>query len=311
MNNDSILLKRRLDLIQKESLFRQQSGELQKMGDIWALQEPNIDIKRSLRNLDLIVWDESEKLLHNFSKDLKFAPYHVLTFLSQIAEKGREFKLEFQLPTIVAAFTIIRICAGGKDVRKKHERLMRAIINSQKLPAKRFEYFNQWCTIFDLNKNDPATGEETIYRRGDPMERVKDTEEAKAEARIENLLGQILEATKGWNVKAAFEDYWKQWTELWVYLMKQEEMVEKVSQKDPNSRANNTSINITLVCNVAGLMKRHLEKSLKRASLPDTSFADLIEEAWKADTRRKEVSKITEIEGQANQIKGWLARNVK
>lgn len=311
MITDNTLMKRRLALIKDEPIFRQQSGGLQKMGDTWASQEANITIKSALRNIDLIVWDESENLLRNFAQDLDFAPHFTQAFLTQIADKGRDVNLEFQLPSMVAAFTVVRICAGGKEVRKKHNGLLKAIINSQKQPTYRYDYFNQWCVFFDQNKYDPATGEETIYRRGDPMDRAKDTEDAKAEARIEELLGQILEATRGWNTKDAFEDYWEQWTELWVYLLKQEEMTEKVSQKHPGSRANNTSINITLVCNVAGLMKRHLEKSLKQASLPDTSFADLIEEAWKADTRRKEVSKITEIEEQANQINGWLAMNVK
>lgn len=312
MTNNNISLKRRLALIRKEPLFLQQSGELQKIGASWALNVSDLNLKSQLRNIDLIVWDESENLLRNFAEDLEFAPNYVQAFLSEIADRGQTINLEFQLPSMVAAFTIVRICAGGQESREKHMRLMKAIIHSQELPAEQYDYFNEWCSFFDLNKCDPSTGKETTYRRGDPIERIQDTDEAKTEARREALLGEILDATKGWNSKKAFGDYWNQWTELWAHLLKQEEMVEKVSRKCPGSRANNTEINIMLICNVAGLMKRHLEKRRqKQTFLPDTSFADLIKEVWKADTRRKEVRKITEIEGQVNQINGWLAMNVK
>lgn len=302
---------RRKTLRKEEPIFRQQSPALRIIGGAAAEQTFDFGIKPNLRDLDLLVWDESERYLHRFAEDLDEAPSIVQDLLSETADAGSHIGMEFTLPPLVLAFVKVRIFAGGDDVYKKHYHLLCAIESSQRMNRQTKPLFDKFCKFLMLNKKDSATGEETIYRRGDPMERLKDTEEEKANAKATALLGQILEATRGWNRKDAFGDYWEQWTELWVYLLKQEEMVEKISQKHPGSRANNTSINITLVCNVAGLMKRHLEKSLKRASLPDTSFADLIEEAWKADTRRKEVSKITEIEEQVNQINGWLAMNVK
>ena len=303
-------LKRRLKLIKEEPIFRQQSGELQKLGNLWAALESDLTIKSSLRNIDLTVWDESENLLHNFAQDLEFAPYNVQAFLSQIADKGREVNLEIQLPSMVSAFTIVRICAGGKEVREKHNGLLRAIIDSQKLPAKRFDYFNEWCVFFENNKFVPGTNKETLYRRGDPLERAKDNLEASTENRTEALLGQILEATKGWNCKEAFGNYWNLWTELWVHLLKQEEMVEKVSKKHPGSLANSTSINITLVCNVAGLLKKHL-KSQSHDVPSCTKLANLIKDKWGSSQCHKELDKTTEIEEKVNQIKGWLAINVK
>lgn len=314
MTSNNTSLKRRLNLIKEEPIFRQQSGKLQELGDLWAAQESDITIKSSLRNIDLTVWDESENLLHNFAQDLEFAPYNVQAFLSQIADKGREVNLEIQLPSIVSALTIVRICAGGKEVREKHNGLLRAIIDSQKLPAKRFDYFNEWCVFFDKNKYAPGTNKETIYRRGDPMERLKDTEEEKANAQIETLLGEILEATKGWNCKKAFGDYWNQWTELWRHLLEQDEqgeLFEALSRKCPNSIANSTSINMMLVCNVAGLMKRHLEKSPHRTAIPNTNFADYIKDAWSADSCRTTIDKTTEIKEKVSQINGWLAMNIK
>ena len=311
MTSDNTYTRRRLDLIRKEPLFRQQSGELQKLGDLWASQEPDVNIKSYLRNIDLTVWDESENLLRSFSQDLEFAPYYVQAFLSQIADKGRIMNLEFQLPSMVAAFTVVRICAGGQEVRKKHNGLMKAIIHTQEIPATRYDFFNDCCTFFDLNKLDPATDKETLYRRGDPMERAKDTEEAKAEARFEELLGQILEATKGWNTKEVFGDYWEQWTELWVYLLKQEEMVEKISQKCPNSKSNFTKIHIRLVCKVAGFLKRHID-SLKPTSITNTCLAKNIENAWRTQSSHKVFEETDELtDEQANQIKGWLARNIQ
>lgn len=302
---------RRKTLRKEEPIFRQQSPALRIIGGAAAEQTFDFGIKAILRDLDLLVWDESERYLHRFAEDLDEAPSIVQDLLSETADAGSHIGMEFTLPPLVLAFVKVRIFAGGDDVYKKHYHLLCAIESSQRMNRQTKPLFDEFCKFLMLNKKDSATGEETIYRRGDPMERLKDTEEEKANAKAKALLGQILEATKGWNVKDAFGDYWEQWTELWVYLLKQEEMVEKVSQKDPNSRANNTSINITLVCNVAGLMKRHLEKSLRRTPLSDRSFADKIKKSWMADTRRKKVCETTEIEEQENQIKGWLARNVK
>lgn len=302
---------RRKALRQEEPLFRIQAPYLRRLGGTKAATTDDDKTADELRDLDLLVWDETEHYLSCFASDLSDAPDLVTDLLPKTAQLGRQLGMEVELPPLVAALTFIRILAGGDDVYAKYKYLCFAIMSSQDNDPRYKPLFEKYCQEIEDNKYDPRNHEEVNYRRGDPMERLKDTEEAKAEARIEELLGQILEATRGWNSKDAFGDYWEQWTELWVYLLKQEEMTENVSQKHPGSRANNTEINITLVCNVAGLMKRHLEKILKRASLPDTSFADLIEEAWKADSRRKEVSKITEIKEQASLIKGWLARNVK
>lgn len=311
MIDNSSLMQRRFGLIKEEPLFRQQSPKLQEIGNLWAAQESDITIKSNLRNIDLTVWDESEGLLHNFTKDLDFAPYFVQSFLSEIADKGSKINLEIQLPSMVAALTIVRICAGGKEVREKYKGLLEAIIDTQKFPTKRYDYFNDWCNFFELNKLDPATGEETHYRRGDPMERAKDTEKAKAEARIKALLELIQDATEGWNTKDAFGDYWNQWTELWLHLLKQEEIVEKIAQKCPNSLANITSINITLVCNVGGLMNKYLKS--QRHDVPScTRLADFIKDKWDSTQCHKELAKITKLSiEQANQIKDWLAKNIK
>ena len=94
--------------------------------------------------------------------------------------------------------------------------------------------------------------------RGDPIKRFRSTGVAKTEARQEALLYGILEATKGWNRKEAFKACWPLWEELWKYLLEKEELVEEISRKHPKSSSNNTSINITLVCNVAGLLNSHL-----------------------------------------------------
>lgn len=302
---------RRKTLRKEEPIFLQQSQALQIIGGNAARRTQHVEIKAALRDLDLLVWDESERYFSRFAEDLKYAPATIQDLLSETDDIGSRIGMESTLSPLVLAFVKVRILAGGDDVYKKHYYLLCAIESSQRMNAQTKPLFDKYCKFLMLNKYDPATGKETLYRRGDPMERAKDTEEAKAEARIETLLGEILEATKGWNSKDAFGDYWEQWTELWAHLLKQEEMVEKVKQKAPGSKENKTSINITLVCNVAGLLKRHLEKIIGRPALSDTSFADKIKKSWTADTRRKAVSQTTEIEAQENKIKGWLAMKTK
>lgn len=143
------------------------------------------------------------------------------------------------------------------------------------------------------------------------MERLKDTDEENTNAKAEALLHQILEATKGWNQKAAFAAYWEQWTALWRHLLEQEEIVEKTSQKCPKSAANTTAINIKLICNVSCLLKRHLENQRKIA-VTDKKLAELIQDIWKADSCRSAIGTTTELTKElANQIKGWLAINIK
>lgn len=302
---------RRKDLRKKESLFLQQSPYLQRMGRARARETENDAIADQLRDLDLLVWDETDKYLSHFSADLNYAPHVVDDLLAETARLGRTIGMEVELPSLVAALTIVRILAGGDEVFEKHKPIWIAIMRSQDLDPQAKPFFEKYCQEIEANKLDPATGEETLYRRGDPIERAKDTEEAKTETHIEGLFGQILEATKGWNRKDAFGDYWNLWTKLWVYLLKQEEMVEKVSQLHPNSNANKTSINITLVCNVAGLLNKHL-KSLSHDVPSCTKLADFIKEEWDSSQCHKELDKITKLsDEQANQIKGWLVRNVK
>lgn len=302
---------RRKVLRKEEPIFRQQSPILQMIGSNAAGRTQCVEARTALRALDLLVWDESERYFSRFAEDLEYAPFTIQDLLSETADTGSRYGMEFTLSPLVLAFVKVRILAGGDDVYKKHYKLLCAIETSQRMNAQTKPLFDKYCKFLMLNKKDPSTGEETIYRRGDPMERVKDTEEAKAEARIDTLLGQILEATKGWNTKETFGDYWEQWTELWVYLLKQEEITEKVSQKHPGSRANNTSINITLVCNVAGLLNKHL-KSQSHDVPSCTKLADFIKDEWDSSQCHKELDRITKLsEEQANQIKGWLARNIK
>lgn len=303
---------RRKTLRKDEPLYRQQAPYLRRMGRTRASMTDNDETADKLRNLDLLAWDETERYLSNFAADIEYAPRVVDDLLAETASLGRTIGMEVELPPLIAALTFVRIMAGGDEVFKKHQPIWIAIMRSQDLDPQARPLFMKYCREIEANKLDPSTGEETIYRRGDPIERAKDTGEEKAETRIEELLGQILEATKGWNVKAAFGDYWSQWTELWIHLLEQEEMVEKISQKHPNSNANDTSINIKLVCNVAGLLKKHIEDK-EHIIITDTSLANLIKETWKSESsRRKEIGNISQItNGQINQIKGWLARNVK
>lgn len=301
---------RRKALRKEEPIFRQQSPALRIIGGAAAGKTNDFEAKSALRDLDLLVWDESERYFRRFAEDLDDAPFTIQDLLSETAEIGSHLGMEFTLSPLVLAFVKVRILAGGDEVYKKHYPLLCAIETSQRMNIQTRPLYDQYCKFLMLNKKDPATGEEALYRRGDPMERVKDTEEAKAEAHIDKLLGDVLEATEGWNTEEAFGDYWEQWIELWTHLLKQEEMVENVSQKHPNSSANDTSINITLVCNVAGLMRKH-QKSQRHKVPSCTKLADFIKEKWDSSQCHKELDRITKLsDEQANQIKGWLARNV-
>lgn len=302
---------RRKDLRKKESLFLQQSPYLQRMGRTRARETENDAIADQLRDLDLLVWNETDKYLSRFSIDLNYAPRLVDDLLAETAHLGRTIGMEIELPPLVAALTFVRLMAGGDEVFEKYKPIWIAIMRSQDQDPQAKPLFEKYCREIETNKLDPATGEETIYRRGDPMERAKDTEEAKAEARIEEILGKILEATKGWNTKAAFEDYWEQWTELWQHLLKQGKLGEKLSQKCPKSAVNTTSINIKLVCNVAGLLKKHIE-SKKHITITDKKIAELIQDIWKADSCRSAIGTTTELTKESQeQIKGWLIINIK
>lgn len=305
---------RRKALRKEESLYRQQAPYLQRMGRTRASKTEDNDTADKLRDLDLLAWDESERYLSRFSADLEYAPRVVDDLLADTARLGRTIGMEVELPPLVAALTFVRIMAGGEEIFEKYQRIWIAIMRSQDLDPQAKPFFEKFCREIEANKLDPSTGKETIYRRGDPMERAKKTEESKAEARIEALLGQILEATKGWNVKATFGDYWEKWAELWLHLLeydKQGRLTEKLSQKCPKSAVNTTSINIKLVCNVAGLLKRHLENK-KHVAITDKKLAELIQDIWKADSCRSAIGTTKELtEEPKKQIKDWLVINIK
>lgn len=302
---------RRKNLRKEEPIYRQQAQYLRIMGEKKASDTTNDDVADKLRNLDLLTWDETERYLARFAEDLDDASYAVTDLLIETACLGRTIGMERELPPLTAALTFARLMAAGDEVFEKYQDIWIAIMSSQDRNPEAKPLFEKFCQEIEANKFDPSTGKETIYRRGDPIERFRSTGVAKTEARQEALLYGILEATKGWNRKEAFKACWPLWEELWKYLLEKEELVEEISRKHPKSSSNNTSINITLVCNVAGLLNSHL-KTLGHDVASCSRLADLIKENWNSSQSHKELSKITKLsDEQAKLIKVWLTMNIQ
>ncbi len=303
--------RRRKNLRKEEPIYRQQAQYLRIMGEKKASDTTNDDVADKLRNLDLLTWDETERYLARFAEDLDDARYAVTDLLIETACLGRTIGMERELPPLTAALTFARLMAAGDEVFEKYQDIWIAIMSSQDRNPEAKPLFEKFCQEIEANKLDPSTGKETIYRRGDPIERFRSTGVAKTEARQEALLYGILEATKGWNRKEAFKACWPLWEELWKYLLEKEELVEEISRKQLKSSSNNTSINITLVCNVAGLLNSHL-KTLGHDVASCSRLADLIKENWNSSQSHKELSKTTKLsDEQAKLIKAWLTMNMK
>ena len=302
---------RRKNLRKEEPIYRQQAQYLRIMGEKKASDTTNDDVADKLRNLDLLAWDETERYLARFAEDLDDASYAVTDLLIETACLGRTVGMERELPPLTAALTFARLMAAGDEVFEKYQDIWIAIMSSQDRNPEAKPLFEKFCQEIEANKLDPSTGKETIYRRGDPIERFRSTRVAKTDARQEALLYGILEATKEWNRKEAFKACWPQWAELWKYLLEKEELVEEISRKHPKSSSNNTSINITLVCNVAGLLNSYL-KTQGHDVASCSRLADLIKENWNSSQSHKELSKITKLsDEQAKLIKVWLTMNIK
>lgn len=307
--------RRRKNLRKEEPIYRQQAQYLRIMGEKKASDTTNDDVADKLRNLDLLAWDETERYLARFAEDLDDASYAVTDLLIETACLGRTVGMERELPPLTAALTFARLMAAGDEVFEKYQDIWIAIMSSQDRNPEAKPLFEKFCQEIEANKFDPSTGKETIYRRGDPIERFRSTGVAKTDARQEALqealLYGILEATKEWNRKEAFKACWPQWAELWKYLLEKEELVEEISRKHPKSSSNNTSINITLVCNVAGLLNSHL-KTLGHDVASCSRLADLIKENWNSSQSHKELSKFTKLsDEQAKLIKVWLTMNIQ
>lgn len=302
---------RRKNLRKEEPIYRQQAQYLRIMGEKKASDTTNDDVADKLRNLDLLAWDETERYFARFAEDLDDASYAVTDLLIETACLGRTVGMERELPPLTAALTFARLMAAGDEVFEKYQDIWIAIMSSQDRNPEAKPLFEKFCQEIEANKFDPSTGKETIYRRGDPIEQFRSTGVAKTDARQEALLYGILEATKGWNRKEAFKACWPLWEELWKYLLEKEELVEEISRKHPKSSSNNTSINITLVCNVAGLLNSYL-KTLGHDVASCSRLADLIKENWNSSQSHKELSKITKLsDEQAKLIKAWLTMNIK
>lgn len=302
---------RRKNLRKEEPIYRQQAQYLRIMGEKKASDTTNDNVADKLRNLDLLTWDETERYFARFAEDLDDASYAVTDLLIETACLGRTIGMERELPPLTAALTFARLMAAGDEVFEKYQDIWIAIMSSQDRNPEAKPLFEKFCQEIEANKFDPSTGKETIYRRGDPIERFRSTGVAKTDARQEALLYGILEATKGWNRKEAFKACWPLWEELWKYLLEKEELVEEISRKHPKSSSNNTSINITLVCNVAGLLNSHL-KNQGHDVASCSRLADLIKENWNSSQSHKELSKITKLsDEQAKLIKAWLTMNMK
>lgn len=303
--------RRRKNLRKEEPIYRQQAQYLRIMGEKKPLTQQMTMWQINSDNLDLLTWDETERYLARFAEDLDDARYAVTDLLIETACLGRTIGMERELPPLTAALTFARLMAAGDEVFEKYQDIWIAIMSSQDRNPEAKPLFEKFCQEIEANKLDPSTGKETIYRRGDPIERFRSSGVAKTEARQEALLYGILEATKGWNRKEAFKACWPLWEELWKYLLEKEELVEEISRKHPKSSSNNTSINITLVCNVAGLLNSHL-KTLGHDVASCSRLADLIKENWNSSQSHKELSKTTKLsDEQAKLIKAWLTMNMK
>lgn len=303
---------RRKELRHEEPLFRQQSPLLQNMGQTVASMlgqrgaEPGDATLDALARLDLTVWDASQRLLSDFAGDLADAPYAIDGFLQQTWQTGRAIGME-QLPQMVAAFTLVRIMAGGKDVHERHNRLCRALVSSQTLNPVAKPRFERFCQLFDLNKYDPTDGHETIYRRGDPMERMADApqEQPKPQAEAVSL---VLEATNGWNTKGIFAPHWTVWEALWQHLCEDGDFNTRLMRKAPNSNKNHTQINMQMVCNVCRLFK-----AKTGCQLTDTQLAKAIATAWDGESPRGYIGEKNTALTKADikKVNGWLAQNIK
>lgn len=303
--------RRRKNLRKEEPIYRQQAQYLRIMGEKKASDTTNDDVADKLRNLDLLTWDETERYFARFAEDLDDASYAVTDLLIETACLGRTIGMERELPPLTAALTFARLMAAGDEVFEKYQDIWIAIMSSQDRNPEAKPLFEKFCQEIEANRFDPSTGKETICRRGDPIKRFRSSGVAKTEARQEALLYGILEATKGWNRKEAFKACWPLWEELWKYLLEKEELVEEISRKHPKSSSNNTSINITLVCNVAGLLNSHF-KTLGHDVASCSRLADLIKENWNSSQSHKELSKTTKLsDEQAKLIKAWLTMNIK
>lgn len=303
--------RRRKNLRKEEPIYRQQAQYLRIMGEKKASDTTNDDVADKLRNLDLLTWDETKRYFARFAEDLDDASYAVTDLLIETACLGRTIGMERELPPLIAALTFARLMAAGDEVFEKYQDIWIAIMSSQDRNPEAKPLFEKFCQEIEANKLDPSTGKETIYRRGDPIERFRSTGVTKTDARQEALLYGIQEATKEWNRKEAFKACWPLWEELWKYLLEKEELVEEISRKHPKSSSNNTSINITLVCNVAGLLNSHL-KTLGHDVASCSRLADLIKENWNSSQSHKELSKFTKLsDEQAKLIKAWLTMNIK
>lgn len=194
---------RRKNLRKEEPIYRQQAQYLRIMGEKKASDTTNDDVADKLRNLDLLAWDETERYLARFAEDLDDASYAVTDLLIETACLGRTIGMERELPPLIAALTFARLMAAGDEVFEKYQDIWIAIMSSQDRNPEAKPLFEKFCQEIEANKFDPSTGKETIYRRGDPIERFRSTGVAKTEARQEALLYGILEATKGWNRKEA------------------------------------------------------------------------------------------------------------
>lgn len=146
---------RRKALRKEESLFRLQAPYLRRLGGTKAALTADDDTADALRDLDLLVWDETECYLSCFASDPTDAPDMVTDLLPRTARRGRQLGIEVELPPLVAALTCIRIWAGGDDVYAKHRPLFFAIMNSQDSDPRYRPLFERFCQEIETNKYDP------------------------------------------------------------------------------------------------------------------------------------------------------------
>jgi len=179
--------RRRKNLRKEEPIYRQQAQYLRIMGEKKASDTRNDDVADKLRNLDLLTWDETERYFARFAEDLDDASYAVTDLLIETACLGRTIGMERELPPLIAALTFARLMAAGDEVFEKYQDIWIAIMSSQDRNPEAKPLFEKFCQEIEANKFDPSTGKETIYRRGDPIERFRSTGVTKTDARQEAL----------------------------------------------------------------------------------------------------------------------------
>lgn len=242
----------RRQLLRSESLFRQHSPLILRE---YALPTGRADI-------DIYLWNESEKLLLLLADDGELAPKMVSSYFQELFFKANDDYRERLAAVLLIAFLTFRMLNASEEDCEKNWPLMNELRNiGEKYPRIYYNFIKK-LTINDKDYDNSTV----VYDHYDPLKRaakrLADSEEGFNDTHSDDLCARISTITQPW--KHLFgSTYWPLWLSFCKRICHDESLFGVLASKDSQKGKNPSGLNMKFIVAACGKFRSRMPEPLR------------------------------------------------